>query len=112
MTFDGPDAPWNEEEKPSKTVYVTVSITMSKFMEIKVDDYIADCDDEEAHNTEYVLANAVNNTVVLPHELSRYMKSFFKYDPSFKNVEVPKHLKEIMEGCDNWIIDDMEVIRE
>ena len=36
---DTPDAPWNQVENPEKEVEVTISITLSKTVKIKVRDY-------------------------------------------------------------------------
>lgn len=36
---DTRDAPWNEEDNPTKDIIVTVSITLSKTLPIKVSDY-------------------------------------------------------------------------
>ena len=38
-TYNNPDAPWNEVAKKPQKVEVTVSITLSKTVEIEVDDY-------------------------------------------------------------------------
>lgn len=36
---DTPDAPWNQVENPEREVEVTISITLSKTVKIKVKDY-------------------------------------------------------------------------
>ena len=36
---DTPDAPWNQVENPEREVEVTISITLSKTVKIKVRDY-------------------------------------------------------------------------
>ncbi len=41
-----PDAPWKQEEQPEHEIEVTVSLTISKTMKVKVDDYISFGEDD------------------------------------------------------------------
>ena len=36
---DNPDASWNQEENPEREIEVTVSVTLSKTIKVKVSDY-------------------------------------------------------------------------
>ena len=71
-TYDNPDAPWNEVTKKPQKVEVTVSITLSKTVEIEVDDYTTEEINEDGiYNTIYnfdncYLEQAVRNQIDLP----------------------------------------------
>lgn len=96
---DTPDAPWNQSDPEPKEVDVTVSITLSKQITIKVDDYkeyteqnedgiyttvdFSDCD----------LKEAVKKQIYLPHESHEHVNV----------ITVKNDLKD-------WCVDDFEVI--
>ena len=71
-TYNNPDAPWNEVTKKPQKVEVTVSITLSKTVEIEVDDYtIEEINEDSIYNTIYNFDNcdleqAVRNQIDLP----------------------------------------------
>ena len=71
-TYNNPDAPWNEVTKKSQKVEVTVSITLSKTVEIEVDDYTTEeLNEDSIYNTIYNFDNcdleqAVRNQIDLP----------------------------------------------
>ena len=102
---DTPDAPWNQVENPEREVEVTISITLSKTVKIKVKDYeIVDSgrdeDGEYFEDIDYSncdLKSAVEEQVFLPQDAGDLM---------VKN--------NIKEGCDlrSYIVDDFEVILE
>lgn len=118
MTINTPDAPWNQEDKQEKTIDVTVSITMSKTFTITTDNYeVLDCGKDEDgdyyEDIEYTdLREDVENSVVLPHNLSKFTKTIFEEDLDLKAAGMPKYLKDALEDCDGWEIDDFEVIEE
>lgn len=102
---DTPDAPWNQVENPEREVEVTISITLSKTVKIKVNDYkIVDSgkdeDGEYFEDIDYSncdLKSAVEEQLFLPQDAGDLM---------VKN--------NIKEGRDlqNYIVDDFEVILE
>ena len=102
---DTPDAPWNQVENPEREVEVTISITLSKTVKIKVKDYeIVDSgrdeDGEYFEDIDYSncdLKSAVEEQLLLPQDAGDLM---------VKN--------NIKEGRDlqNYIVDDFEVILE
>ena len=102
---DTPDAPWNQVENPEREVEVTISITLSKTVKIKVKDYeIVDSgrdeDGEYFEDIDYSncdLKSAVEEQVFLPQDAGDLM---------VKN--------NIKEGCDlqSYSVDDFEVILE
>ena len=74
-----PKAPWNQVEPKSKKVEVTVSITLSKTVEVEVTDYTAeeDIDEENNHNiiydfSECNLEQAVRNQILLPNDIEEF----------------------------------------
>ena len=95
------NAPWNQIDNPKKEIEVTVSVTLSKTVKIKVSDYeIADSGkDEDGGYLEDVdysncdLKGAVEEQIVLPQNAHTYVKSN------------PK----VHEDLSNWCVDDLEV---
>ena len=99
---DGPNAPWNQVDNPERKIEVTVSVTLSKTVKIKVSDYeITDSGkDEDGEYFEDIdcsncdLKSAVEEQIVLPQSAHMYAKSN------------PK----VHEDLSNWCVDDFEVI--
>ena len=99
---DGPNAPWNQVDNPEREIEVTVSVTLSKTVKIKVSDYeITDSGkDEDGEYFEDIdcsncdLKSAVEEQIVLPQNAHMYVKSN------------PK----VHEDLSNWCVDDLEVI--
>ena len=102
MGADTKDAPWNQVDNPEREIEVTVSVTLSKTVKIKVSDYeITDSGkDEDGEYFEDIdcsncdLKSAVEEQIVLPQTAHMYVKS---------NPKVHKDLS-------NWCVDDFEVI--
>ena len=98
---DEPDAPWNQADNPEREIEVTVSVTLSKTVKIKVSDYeITDSgkdeDGEYFEDTDYSdcdLKGAVEEQIVLPQSAHMYVKSNSK----------------VQEDLSNWYVDDLEV---
>lgn len=99
---DGPNAPWNQVDNPEREIEVTVSVTLSKTVKIKVSDYeITDSgkdeDGEYFEDIDYSncdLKGAVEEQIVLPQSAHMYVKS---------NPEVHEDLSD-------WCVDDLEVL--
>ena len=102
MGADTKDAPWNQVDNPEREIEVTVSVTLSKTVKIKVSDYeITDSGkDEDGEYFEDIdcsncdLKSAVEEQIVLPQSAHMYVKSN------------PK----VQEDLSNWCVDDFEVI--
>lgn len=98
---DEPNAPWNQVDNPEREIEVTVSVTLSKTVKIKVSDYeITDSgkdeDGEYFEDIDYSncdLKGAVEEQIVLPQSAHMYVKSN------------PK----VHEDLSNWCVDDLEV---
>ena len=102
MGADTKDAPWNQVDNPERKIEVTVSVTLSKTVKIKVSDYeITDSgkdeDGEYFEDIDYSncdLKGTVEEQIVLPQSAHMYVKSN------------PK----VREDLSNWCVDDLEVI--
>lgn len=101
MGADTKDAPWNQVDNPEREIEVTVSVTLSKTVKIKVSDYeITDSgkdeDGEYFENIDYSNCNlkgAVEEQIVLPQDACIYIKGSSK----------------IPEDLSNWCVDNLEV---
>lgn len=78
-TYNNPDAPWNEVIKKSQKVEVTVSITLSKTVEVEVDDYTAEEDfGEDGYQgidydfSECNLEQTVRDQITLPNSVEEF----------------------------------------
>ena len=74
-----PKAPWNQLEPEPWKIEVTVSITLSKTVEVEVTDYIAEDDsDEDGYHgiiydySECDLKQAVRDQVTLPNSVGEF----------------------------------------
>ena len=101
MGADTKAAPWNQVDNPEREIEVTVSVTLSKTVKIKVSDYeITDSgkdeDSEYFEDIDYSncdLKDAVEEQIVLPQSAHMYVKNN------------PK----VHEDLSNWYVDDLEV---
>ena len=96
-----PNAPWNQADNPEREIEVTVSVTLSKTVKIKVSDYeITDSgkdeDGEYFEDIDYSncdLKGAVEEQIVLPQSAHTYVKGNSK----------------VQEDLSNWYVDDLEI---
>ena len=96
-----PNAPWNQADNPEREIEVTVSVTLSKTVKIKVSDYeITDSgkdeDGEYFEDIDYSncdLKGAVKEQVILPQSAHMYVKGNSK----------------VQEDLSNWYVDDLEI---
>ena len=105
---DNPDAPWNQKENPEREIEVTVSVTLSKTIKVKVSDYdiIDSGKDEDGEYFEDIdysscdLKGAVEKQIVLPQKAWDYI--------------APKTNEDVKAIFDlkGWNVDDFEVIVE
>ena len=94
-------SPWNQTDNPEREIEVTVSVTLSKTVKIKVSDYeITDSgkdeDGEYFENIDYSncdLKGAVEEQIVLPQSAYIHVKSNSK----------------VHEDLSNWCVDDLEI---
>ena len=105
---DGPNAPWNQVDNPEREIEVTVSVTLSKTVKIKVSDYeiIDSGKDEDGEYFEDIdysncdLKGAVEEQIVLPQKASDYIVPILN-----REVNAISDLKD-------WNVDDFEIIEE
>ena len=109
--FD-PNAPYNQKELPEKEIEVTVSITLSKNVKIKVSDYTiySNEDDrgrcfDEIDYSDCNLKEAVEKQIYLPQEAGQLISDFAINPFKAKNTT-------IVEDLSNWNVDEMEVMLE
>lgn len=118
MTIDTPDAPWNQKDNEEKEVNVTVSITMSKTFTLKTTNYeVIDAGEDEDgdyyEDLEFTdLKEDIENNFVLPQNLSNLVNIMFQEDLDLKAAGMPKCLKDALEDCSGWDIDEIECIEE
>lgn len=111
-------APYNQVDLPGKEIEVTVSVTLSKTVKIVVDDYEVEDDwDEDGRYVSYNFSNcdlykAVENQIVLPQSIAEFTERMFNHDLDLKAAGIPKYLKNAIEDCKDWVVDEMEVIPE
>ena len=104
---DTSDAPWNQVSNDPVKVKVTVSMTLSKTVEIEVDDYTTYIDEGDLCNnfSDCNFYDAVRDQVWLPNEIHEALS---KVVVDSKNKEAIKRLKDL----EDWEVDDFEVIPE
>lgn len=106
---DTKDAPWNQDDNPEREIEVTVSVSLSKTVRIKVSDYeITDSGkDEDGKYFEDIdysscnLKRAVEEQLYLPQEAGQLIEDF-----GIGTVKA----KSIVEGLSGWNVDELEVV--
>lgn len=107
MGADTKDAPWNQVDNPEEEIEVTVSITLSKTVKIKVSDYqITDSGkDEDGEHFEDIdysncdLKSAIKEQITLPQDGYLYVRGDHENS-------------KLIEDLSGWNVDDFEVILE
>lgn len=89
-------APWNQEDPPTKTIEVTVSVTLSKTIEVEVDD-------TENWQDYTDLSEVATRQHYLPQDIGNILKRVSKG----KAVT-----KQQINDLKDWNVDDFEVIEE
>lgn len=76
---DTSDAPWNQVDPKPRKIEVTVSITLSKTIEVEVNDYTTEeeIDEDGNHNIYYDYSNcdleqAVRDQITLPNSIGEF----------------------------------------
>lgn len=109
------DAPYNEHLPKPKKIKTTVSMTLSKEVELIVDDYIVEeVFDKDYHGyhedfSDCDLKAAARDQVYLPDEAGdniEYLRKLVKTDP--KHYELVS--KRMIDELKDWNVDDFEVV--
>ena len=124
-----PNAPWNKEDQKPIQVKVTISQSLSRSTTIEVTDYIA----KEYTDAEYDENGYLNITGDIKYdfsdsnlkeayeiqeytipELLEYLKSYLTVDIAEcgENSGRKKMLQYILKCCEDWKVDETEVIEE
>ena len=106
------NAPWNQDSlKPTK-VSVCISITLSKTVEVMVDDYKVEKNIDEDGNLDIQydfsdcdLKKAVEEQITLPHQA---------FEELYGTVYLSEDRKSerVIEDLRGWTVDDFEVVEE
>ena len=124
--FD-PNAPWNEVEVPEQEFEVTCSQTLSKSTTIWTNDYIpgaSGCDyepdgeggycasgwkdDDDTSSTNWT--QAYHNCEMTPLDIINACSTLAKHLlEQGTSVVGPLHLKELIETCEGWNEDDLDI---
>ncbi|HAU86054.1 MAG TPA: hypothetical protein DCW90_11330 [Lachnospiraceae bacterium] len=107
---DWDNAPWNEDVSKPRKVEVTVSMTLSKTVEIEVSDYTVEKGvDEEGFPITHLdfsecdLKQAVKDQITLPDEAYDKLHHAVYYTEDYSAQERLEDLKD-------WNVDDFEVV--
>lgn len=99
MTIDG-KTPF-DDELPDKEIEVTIFLSISKTVKVTV-----------PQQSDYSLYKAVEEQITLPHDLATFTERMFEHDLDLKATKMPKYLKDSIEGCKGWNVDDFEIFEE
>lgn len=108
--FDS-NAPWNKEDLPEKEVDCFVTLTITKIIPLKVNDYKVDTSENciKYDFSKCDFYNALDKQVAMPHNLSKFTKRMFDYDLNLKSVGMPMYLKEALKDCDDWNVESLNI---
>lgn len=112
---DSKEAPWNEEDLRFKEVEVTVSLTLSKTVKVKVKDYTIvdsgrDEDGEFFEDIDYSecdLKKAVKTQIDLPQDAGKALMLVY-FNPGVSNDTI----LNCANNLSGWNVDDFEVVLE
>lgn len=103
-----PRAPYNQVDSPDKEIEVLVSITLSKTVKVRVNDYTIEESGKDEDGSYYQienysncdLENAVKEQIVLPQDAYKYL-----------TVNTDKN-KDAFNNLKDWNVDEFECILE
>ena len=115
--IDDREAPFNREPLPEKEIELLVSITLSKSIKVKVNDYKVKSSgkDEDGDYSEVIdysecdLADAVSRQVVLPFEAGDFLEHLRK--KGYITVTNPS-LCQAVSDLSGWHVDEFEAVKE
>lgn len=109
-----PQAPWNIKELPKKDLDVAVSQSLSKNITINTNLYYPEFDDSGECNVDGEETNwgeVYEENHYTPLELIQMFKKHLQEELfRFGNTIDRYKYQHIIEECDNWIVDDYEVV--
>ena len=110
------NAPYNQVEPEPLVIEVTVSVTLSKTMKIKVNDYLEEIEDDEEgkhRNIDFSvcdLQSAVNSQIYLPQDSGLIFDNYISKYSNLKNESSYSEAKKIVDDLSDWNVDEMEVV--
>lgn len=119
---DNSIAPWNQEERESEIIEVTISQTFSKTVEIEVDDYVEHKDSDEdgvyfwndysgCNLKDYVDEQHLTIKDILERIPELYSEFESLNLSNEREVSMFKHsLLVLANACNDWNEDEMEVV--
>lgn len=119
---DNSIAPWNQEERESEIIEVTISQTFSKTVEIEVDDYVEHKDSNEdgvCFWNDYSGCNLKDYVdeqhLTIKDILERIPELYSEFESlnlsNEREVSMFKHsLLVLSNACNDWNEDEMEVV--
>lgn len=97
-----PCAPYNQKEPPELEFEVTISQTFSKTVKVKTSDYVEDTNWVEIYQEQhFTLQDLLGELKSIAQE---------KFNLVGEHTSQGKHLKSIIEACDDWHNDETEVV--
>ena len=111
---DNEDAPWNDRDMPEREFELGVTVTLSRTATVYTQNYCSYRDDEDGHlevdtsDTEWE-KEYENSHYTIPELLAK-LKEYINADmhQNRKNKRLVEHLKDMLEECDSWSVDDTE----
>ena len=110
------NAPYNQVDPEPIEIEVTVSVTLSKTMKIKVNDYLEEIEDDEEgkhRNIDFSvcdLQSAVNSQIYLPQDSGLIFDNYVSKYSNLKNESSYNEAKKIVDDLSDWNVDEMEVV--
>ena len=111
------NAPYNQVDAEPIEIEVTVSVTMSKTVKVKVNDYIDEIEEDETgkyRNIDFSVCDldtAVKEQVYLPQDSCFIFDNYINKGSKSKSESAYKETKKILDDLSGWNVDEMEVIR-
>ena len=110
------NAPYNQVDAEPIEIEVTVSVTMSKTVKVKVNDYIDEIEEDETgkyRNIDFSvcdLQSAVNSQIYLPQDSGLIFDNYISKYSNLKNESSYNEAKKIVDDLSDWNVDEMEVV--
>ena len=110
------NAPYNQVDSEPIEIEVTVSVTMSKTVKVKVNDYIDEIEEDETgkyRNIDFSVCDldtAVKEQVYLPQDSCFIFDNYINKGSKSKSESAYKEAKKILDDLSGWNVDEMEVV--
>ena len=117
---DTPYAPWNEQEVHKRQFDVCISQTLSKNTKVTTNDYVPEIDQdkdgvyESTDTSDTDWKEAYKNEHLTPLQLIGKFKDFLtKYLPDpIIDVKEFRRFRYLIDECEDWEVDETEVVED